>query len=233
MRANIEIYNEDCLEAMKAMPDKCFDLAIVDPPYRDENQPTKEMRDKVGGKMKTFGQKPTAEYFEQLFRVSKNQIIWGANNFLEHLRSTNCFLFWYKRNPMENYSDGELAWTSFNKVARCIPIDHFGAHTRDKIKTHPTQKPVDLYKWLLTKYGVCQVCKGEGKVIDDDVTKEKITCDECNGNFKVLDTHLGSGSIGVACWDLQIDLVGYEIDKQYYDGARKRIEQHCLQTQLF
>jgi site-specific DNA-methyltransferase (adenine-specific) len=96
----ITITNEDNMLLMARYPDNYFDLAIVDPPYRDTNQPTKEMRNKIGGKMSDFGKKPTKEYFEELFRINKNQIIWGANNFIENLYSTNCFIFWYKRNPM-------------------------------------------------------------------------------------------------------------------------------------
>jgi len=203
----INIYNQDCMEAMREMADNQFDLAIVDPPYRDKNNPTNQMRDKLGGNMQNFGFKPTKEFFVQLFRISKNQIIWGANNFIEHLYSTNCFLFWYKRNPWPTYSDGELAWTSFNSVAKCIPIDHFGNNTKDKIKFHPTQKPVMLYEWLLINYAK------EGD--------------------KILDTHLGSGSIAIACHNLGFDLTGYEIDKEYFEAANKRIEEHKQQKRLF
>lgn len=189
------------------MKDNQYDLAIVDPPYRDVNQPTKEMRNKINGKMKQFGFKPDSGFFKELFRVSKNQIIWGANNFFNILPNTNCFLFWYKRNPMENYSDGELAWTSFTSVAKCIPIDHFGNHTADKHKIHPTQKPVKLYEWLLMNYA-----------------KEGDT---------ILDTHLGSGSIAIACHNLGFSLDGYEIDKEYYDAAVKRLKQHQSQLTIF
>jgi site-specific DNA-methyltransferase (adenine-specific) len=203
----ITITNEDNMLLMARYPDNYFDLAIVDPPYRDENQPTKKMRNKIGGKMNDFGKKPNKEYFDELFRISKNQIIWGANNFIENLYSTNCFLFWYKKNPMENYSDGELAWTSFNKVARCIPIDHYGSNTRDKIKTHPTQKPVALYKWILDKYAK------EGD--------------------KILDTHLGSGSIAIAAHDYKYELTACELDKEYYDKAIQRIQNHVAQQKLF
>jgi site-specific DNA-methyltransferase (adenine-specific) len=195
------------MKLMARYKDNQFDLAIIDPPYRDVNQPTKEMRDKLGGNMKKFGLKPNKEFFVQLFRISKNQIIWGANNFIEHLSSTNCFLFWYKRNPMPNYSDGELAWTSFNSVAKCIPIDHFGKHTKDKLKFHPTQKPVMLYEWLLMNYAK------EGD--------------------KILDTHLGSGSIAIACHNLGFDLTACEIDKDYYNLAIERINQHKAQKRLF
>jgi len=195
------------MELMSRYPDNYFDLAIVDPPYRDQNQPTKQMREKMSGTMKTFGLKPQEEYFIELFRVSKNQIIWGANNFLENLRSTNCMLFWYKRNPMRNYSDGEFAWTSFDSVAKCIPIDHFGAHTSDKIKFHPTQKPVKLYEWLLMNYA-----------------KE---------NDKILDTHLGSGSIAIACHNLGYELTACELDKDYFEASIKRINDHVSQIRMF
>ena len=204
----ITMLHEDCMEFMKNTPDKAFELAIVDPPYRDQNQPTKEMRQKINGGMKYFGQKPSAEYFAELFRVSKNQIVWGGNNFIEHLWSTNCFLFWYKRNPMENYSDGEMAWTSLNSVARCIPIDHFGSHTGDSGNIiHPTQKPVALYKWLLSRYA--------------------------KPGDRILDTHGGSGSICIACHDLGYDLTWMELDKDYYEAAVARYKLHASQTQLF
>ena len=122
------ITNEDNMELMARYEDNYFDLAIIDPPYRDRNQPTKEMRNKLNGKMKNFGCKPKQEFFKELFRVSKNQIIWGANNFLENLYSSNCFLFWYKNNPMPNYSDGELAWTSFIPLQNVFQLD-ISAHT--------------------------------------------------------------------------------------------------------
>ena len=202
-----EAYNIDCMEAMKQMPDKAFELAIVDPPYREVNQPTKEMRNKVNGKMQNFGKPPKEEFFKELFRISNNQIIWGANNFLPLLPSTNCMLFWYKRNPMENYSDGEFAWTSFSSVSRCIPIDHFGAHTADQDKIHPTQKPVALYEWLLTHYA--------------------------KPGDRILDTHLGSGSSRIASYNLGFDFVGCEIDKDYFDAQEKRFAAHAAQTSLF
>ena len=198
----------DCMEFMRDIPDKYYELAIVDPPYRDKNQPTKEMRNKIGGKMKNFGGKPTQEYFNELFRISKNQIIWGANNFIECLYSTNCFLFWYKRNPMKNYSDGEMAWTSFDSVARCIPIDHFGAHTGDRgYIIHPTQKPVALYKWLLKNYA--------------------------KPNDKIFDSHVGSGSIRIACHDMGFDFTGCELDPDYWKAQEARYQNHAMQGDLF
>jgi len=192
----MKIMNCDCMDLMKEYPDKHFELAIVDPPYRDKNVPTKDMREK-GGKMDTFGQKPKEKYFHELFRVSKNQIIWGANNFIEKLYSTNCFIFWDKHQALENFSDGELAWTSFNSVAKKFnfPIH---LHNVEGFKIHPTQKPVKLYRWLLEQYG--------------------------NPGDKILDTHLGSGSIAIACHYMGYDLTACEIDKDYYESAMKRIK---------
>jgi site-specific DNA-methyltransferase (adenine-specific) len=198
----------DCMEFMKGCKDNQYDLAIVDPPYRNVNQPTKEMRQKNKGKMKDFGMKPSPEYFHELFRISKNQIIWGGNNFIEDLTSANCFLFWYKRNPMPNYSDGEMAWTSFNSVARCIPIDHFGSHTGDNGNIiHPTQKPVALYRWLLQNYAK-------------------------PGNT-IFDSHVGSGSIRIACHDMGFDFEGCEIDPDYHTAQEARFQNHIKQADLF
>jgi len=203
----IEITNEDNMDLMSRYPDNYFDLAIVDPPYRDANQPTKEMRNKVNGKMKEFGLKPTKEYFNELFRVSKNQIVWGGNNFISDLYSTNCMIFWYKQNPMPNYSDGEFAWTSFGSVSKCANIRHYGAHTFIENQIHPTEKPVKLYEWLLMNYAK------EGD--------------------KILDTHLGSGSIALACHNLGFELTACELDKDYFDESIKRINNHISQQRLF
>ena len=202
----IEYFNEDCMVGMARYPDKYFDLAIVDPPYRETNQPTKEMRNKIGGKMHNFGGKPEKSYFLELARVSVHQIVWGCNNFLPWLSSTNCMLFWYKRNPMPNYSDGEFAWTSFKEVSRCIPIDHFGAHTADTDKIHPTQKPVKLYTWLLSHYAK----QGD----------------------KILDTHAGSASSLIACYDMGFDYIGFEIDPDYYKAACNRIDETKAQIKM-
>lgn len=202
----IEMLNTDCKEYIAGLPDNAFDLAIIDPPYRDENNPTSRMT--KHGKMEKFGKKPTQKYFDELFRVSKNQIIWGANNFIENLKNTNCLLFWYKNNPVENYSDGEFAWCSFDDVSRCIPITHYGAQNRDgKNVIHPTQKPVALYKWLLSRYA--------------------------KPGDKILDTHGGSGSICIACHDLGFDLTWMELDADYYKAAVARYQNHAAQGTLF
>jgi site-specific DNA-methyltransferase (adenine-specific) len=202
-------YNMDCMEGMKEFPDKYFELAIVDPPYRDakNNAPTKDMRKKTtNGNMKSFGEKPNSQYFNELFRVSQNQIVWGGNNFIDNLYSTNCFLFWYKQNPMPNYSDGEMAWTSFQTVARCILLPYYGTLNSDFKKIHPTQKPVALYEWLLYNYAK----QGD----------------------KILDTHVGSASSLIACYNLGFDYVGFELDKDYYDMANKRIAENKAQIRF-
>jgi len=202
--AEINLYNSDCMEAMSNMANNQYDLAIVDPPYRNINAPTKDMRAK-GGKMNNFGNKPDKKYFKELFRISKNQIIWGGNNFIENLKNTNCIIFWYKHQSLDNFSDGELAWTSFNSVLKVFDYPIYKHNKTNKI--HPTQKPIQLYKWLLMNYAK----QGD----------------------KILDTHGGSMSIAIACHDLGFDLDCYEIDKEYYDMAVKRFEIHKAQLRLF
>ncbi len=192
---------------LPSYPDNHFDLAIVDPPYRDVNAPTNRMRAKRDGKMRHFGKRPTEAYFDELFRVSKNQIVWGANNFLEFLPNTNCMLFWYKMNPAKNYSDGEFAWTSFGGVGRCIPIMHFGAHNNGVLGIHETEKPEILYRWLANTYAK------QGDLI--------------------LDTHVGSASSLIAFEEMGFDYVGFELDADYYRDSCKRIEAFRAQPKLF
>ena len=204
-KADIKIYNEDCLPALKKMQDKQFDLAIVDPPYGLE-------RFKKGGshvnKYGTENQewnntKPTKEYFNELFRVSKYQIIWGANNF--ELPTSEYFIIWQKGNALEfSFAMVEQAWTNIKKPAKLFKYLH-AQNTDNRI--HPTQKPVALYKWLLKNYA--------------------------NEGDKILDTHLGSGSIAIACWDMGYDLTAYEVDKEYFDNACKRLETHKAQLTLW
>jgi site-specific DNA-methyltransferase (adenine-specific) len=209
-RAELDVRNVDCMELMRGFPDAHFDLAIVDPPYRnaEDNAPTKQMRANAkGGQMKDFGRKPDAEYFRELRRVSRNQIVWGANNFLEFLPSTNCVIFWFKHNPCDNYSDGELAWTSFPGVTRCFDFRYWGAINADRIKIHPTQKPVALYTWLLDEFA--------------------------KPGQRVLDTHLGSGSIAIACHYFGAHLTAAELDPHYYGEAMARIRSETAQVALF
>jgi site-specific DNA-methyltransferase (adenine-specific) len=208
MRAEINLYNEDCLQAMKAMQDKQFDLAIVDPPYglgkrttdggSKRNTQTKFMEDIR--RTNWDDSTPTQEYFNELKRVSKNQIVWGGNYF--ELHSYRTFVVWDKMTYVPTMSQVEMAVTSFDSPARLVKIN---SNQSDRI--HPTQKPVKLYKWLLNEYA--------------------------ETGDKILDTHLGSASIAVACWDMGFDLTAYEIDKEYYDKACKRFEQHSKQMQLW
>ena len=211
----MKIYNQDCLEAMKKMSNNQFDLAIVDPPYGINI--TKNKRLNNNSKKDWDKEIPTPEYFKELFRVSKEQIIWGGNYFIEYLKNTRCYLNWDKLNHSDTYADCEMAWTSFDKNAKIFKymwdgnrygfIGAIQGVGKKSIRTHPTQKPVALYEWLLMNYAK-----------KDD---------------KILDTHLGSGSIAIACYNLGYDLTGYEIDKDYFNSAVKRIEQHKSQIRMF
>ena len=212
----IEITNEDNMALMARYPDNYFDLAIVDPPYGigfgdyergGQGIKTKERHTK-NGKKKWDDSIPNQSYFNELKRVSKNQIIWGGNYF--PLEPTQCFIFWYKQNPVANFSDGELAWTSFKKPALCFDYRYYGnlsGKTSAPIKTHPTQKPIELYNFCLDKLA--------------------------NKGDKILDTHLGSGSIAIACHDYGFELTACELDKEYYDKAIERIKNHVSQQKLF
>lgn len=172
---NITLYNADCMEVMKSFPDKSFDLAIVDPPYGIEKAFQATSRIAKYGQVQTCNDyKPTKEYFEELFRVSKNQIIWGYNHLSDMLPSCKEFLFWYKHQPVDTYSDGELAWTSFRKTAKCIDLPYRGTINADEFRIHPTQKPVKLYGWILAHYA--------------------------KAGMKILDTHGGSMSSMIACY---------------------------------
>ena len=205
------IYNQDCMEAMKEMSDNQFDLAIVDPPYgigASEMTMGSGKNKKYKKGKKWDNETPTQKYFNEIQRVSKNQIIWGGNYFADKLKPTRCYIFWDKGiNGDCDFADGELAWCSFDKVLRKAPIRYKGFLGADNIRIHPTQKPVKLYEWLLMNYA-----------------KEGDT---------ILDTHLGSGSIAIACHNLGFELTGYEIDKEYFEAAKKRIEQHKQHARLW
>jgi site-specific DNA-methyltransferase (adenine-specific) len=219
-RANIQLFNMDCMEAMAKMPDKAFDLAIVDVPYGIDAASDVRGNTQYGNAKaisKSYGakdwdkSKPTGDYFKELFRVSENQIIWGANH-LGDMPPSPCWVVWDKDNGDNGYADCELAWASFSSAVRKIKYtwhgmiqQHMGKNK--EIRIHPTQKPVSLYKWLLQNYAK-------------------------QGN-KILDTHLGSGSIAIACWDMGFDLTGYEIDTDYFNDAVARLERHKAQGQLF
>ena len=202
----LTITNEDNMELMARYPDKYFDLAIVDPPYginrlHSGGMP-KSSRFKKWERKDWDNSIPTKEYFDELRRVSKNQIIWGGNYFTEFLKPSQGWIFWFKQKGM-TFADGELAWTSFDKATRQYDMSGMGGAN----KIHPTQKPIALYKWLLDKYAK------EGD--------------------KILDTHLGSGSIAIACHDYKFDLTACELDKEYFDKAMERINNHTAQQKLF
>lgn len=216
----ITITNEDNMLLMSRYPDKYFDLAIVDPPYGigfGEFNRTNKASNGERYKANKYKQgswddgTPTDDYFEELKRVSKNQIVWGGNYFPQlWINGCKGFIFWHKGNPVPNFSDGELAFTSFNKVARQFDFRYYGGlqgNTSAENKIHPTQKPKELYRWLLDNYAI------EGD--------------------KILDTHLGSGSIAIACHDYGFELTACELDTDYYNKAIERVKNHVKQLTLF
>ena len=205
----IDLTNEDNMELMKRYPDNYFELAIVDPPYGIETKGNAQDRFRMGKDLSLINDaKPTKKYFNELFRVSKNQIIWGYNHLSNLLPSCREFIFWNKQNPVVTFSDGELAWSSFMGTAKCFDYSFNKAIQDNKNqKIHPTQKTYKLYEWLLMNYA--------------------------NEGDKILDTHLGSGSIALACHNLGFDLVGCELDTEYYDAACKRLKQHKSQLTIF
>jgi len=208
---SLTITNEDNMELMKRYPDNYFDLAIVDPPYGinfsetiEKNTWNKRLKNKHS-KKNWDNAIPNKEYFDELFRVSKNQIIWGGNYFIEFLPSTNCFIIWFKSQNFTG-ADCELAWSSFKSPSRSFKLSRIEAHGNEK-KIHPTQKNIKIYKWLLDKYAK----QGD----------------------KILDTHLGSMSIAIACSDYGFDLVGCELDTEYYNKGLERVKNHINQQKLF
>ena len=198
--------NEDNMIMMARYPDNYFDLAIVDPPYGIEVK-TRVFDD---GK-KWDNEIPTKQYFKQLFRVSKNQIIWGGNYFLDYLNPTPCFLIWDKKMTDKHLmSMSEFAWTSFrtkNLIFRQPPVGDRGFYNIDGTRIHPTQKPPSLYEYCLMNYA-----------------KE---------GYKIVDTHRGSASLDIACHDLGFDLVTCELDTDYFNDGNKRLFQHQQQLTMF
>jgi len=214
-----ETHNTDCLEAMRAMPDKAFDLAIVDPPYgigEDGSKNHTRTKLAVAQNYKAFSgndiDAPSVDYFLELRRVSRNQIIWGANHFIERFATnSSCWIVWDKDNGFSDFADCELAWASFSSAVRRLRFKWAGMLQEDmankEIRIHPTQKPVALYKWLLTNYA--------------------------KPGQTILDTHLGSGSSRIAAYDLGFDFTGYELDKDYFDTQEERFANHIAQAKLF
>lgn len=217
----IELLHIDCMEYMKTLPDKAFDLAIVDPEYRDDNQPDQNMR--KSGTMKHWKGAPKADYFSELFRVSKNQIIFGGNYFTEHLAANNNWFVWYKNNDGTHMSMAEMAWVSIRKNIKVFDYRPMG----NNVDWHPTAKPIKVYKYLLHTYAKRPICTHKHT---EDYNH---LCTDCNKPFKILDTHLGSGSSAIAAHDMGFDFVGCEIDQDYYQAALKRYNNAIKQTKLF
>jgi len=204
-----EVTNEDCMEGMARYPDKYFDLAIVDPPYGIGYDGQRKSTSKHGGRrekvFKGWDNKiPDEYYFNELFRVSKNQIIWGGNYFTMFLPSSMGWIFWDKGQRINN-SDGELAFTSFNRALRVFTLNRVFILEFGDTK-HPTQKPVALYKWLLQNYAK----QGD----------------------KILDTHLGSGSSRIAAYEMGFDFTAFELDKEYFEAQEKRYKAHISQLKM-
>lgn len=216
-----KLYLMDCMEGMKEFPDGFFDLAIVDPVYGGVTQGGYMTNKAAGGVAKhpdyvlsLWQQEKTGkEYFQELFRVSKNQVVWGGNYFAVEIgKDSQGWIVWDKQHQADrSFADCELAWTSFNQATRIFRYMWDGmlqGNMRDKeLKIHPTQKPVALYKWILSRYAK------EGD--------------------KILDTHVGSASSLIACHDLHFDFCGFEIDETYFAAATDRMQQHFSQLALF
>jgi len=199
------------MKLMARYPDNHFDLAIVDPPYGIDvtkmtlgNGKKKTNRGSTNWDSKT----PTKEYFNELRRVSKNQVIWGANYMTENLPPSMGWIYWNKGTGLNDFSDGELAYTSFNRALRSYKVSWVGANANNGTpRIHPTEKPIKLYEWILMNYAK------EGD--------------------KILDTHLGSGSVAIACHNLGFDLTACELDKDYFEASQKRLQQHQSQIRMF
>ena len=212
-RAKINLHNGDNMPAMREMPDNAYSLSITDPPYGIGMDRT--IGSDKCGRMTKYAKKdwdsapPDADYFRELVRVSTNQIIWGANYYPQHLRPSMGWVFWDKEASAD-FSDGELAYTSFDRALRKFTFAWMGMRQGDmknkEVRIHSTQKPVALYKWLLSNYA--------------------------KPGDTILDTHCGSGSIAIACWDAGYDLDAWELDPDYYAGAVARLDKHKRQGQF-
>jgi len=210
--AEINFYNIDCIEFMKTKPNNYYDLAIVDPPYgiNVNMNMGKKKGEKARYEKKDWDKNiPSKEYFNELFRVSKNQIIWGGNYMTDYLKQSMCWVVWDKEVPTGvSFSDFELAWTSFNIAAKKVKLPYCGfIGLNGKKRIHPTEKPIILYRWLLKEFA-----------------KE---------NYKILDTHGGSFTNAIACDKEKFDLDICEINKQYFDNGIKQYNEFKQQTTMF
>jgi site-specific DNA-methyltransferase (adenine-specific) len=205
----IELVNGDCLQYMATLEDNSFDLAVVDPPYGMKSLGAQKggvglFKNRVfhHGAIDHWDISPSVKYFNELCRVSVNQIVWGGQYFTDKLSVSREWITWDKCQPWETFSQVELAWTSFKGTTKLFKYDN-----RYSGKIHPTQKPVALYQWIFDKYAK----KG----------------------MKILDTHLGSGSSAIAAHDSGLDFVGIELDADYFQAAKERLETHQQQLRLF
>jgi site-specific DNA-methyltransferase (adenine-specific) len=206
----VKLYHMDCLEYMRGLPDKAFELAVCDPPYGINFAKKHTGNGWVVRESKSWDSAaPDSSYFDQLFRVSKNQIIWGANYMTPHLPPSQHWIFWDKGQRNFSLADGELAYSSFDRALRVFEMSRGAMQAEQGMeqKFHPTQKPVKLYEWLLTNYAK----KGD----------------------RILDTHLGSGSSAIASHNLGFDFTGCELDQDYYEASVKRFNAHAAQQSLF
>jgi site-specific DNA-methyltransferase (adenine-specific) len=205
----IKFYNTDNIRFMKTKADNYYDLAIVDPPYGINASKRKSY---FSNNKKQYKEKewdnaiPTSEYFEQLFRVSKNQIIWGGNYFIEHLHSSKCWITWDKMNGTNDMPDCELAWTSFNTKMRLFQMHHFSKDVKFE-RIHQTQKPVKLYRWMLQEFA--------------------------EPDFKIIDTHGGSFTHAIAAEIEGFSLDIMDIDKEYYESGLTQYNAFIKQKTLF
>ena len=204
--SNVQLIHGDCMEYMATLPDRAYELAIVDPPYNIVSQQIRGIGSRIDptGKMNDWNhKKPSDEYFKELFRVSEHCIIWGSNNFL--LPESEYFIVWDKHQTVSNFASAELAYTNIKMPAK---VFRYSVHQmmQDQKKIHPTQKPVALYQWLLKNYA--------------------------KPGDRILDTHLGSGSSAIAADIMGFDFTGIEIDKDYYEAALDRFNRHKQQCVL-
>jgi len=218
----LSFYNADNMDIMKQYPDKYFDLAIVDPPYGigagsvNFQSGTRKRPSKFHKVNDWDNAIPLEEYWKELFRISKNQIVWGGNYMTEFLPPSRCWVFWDKGTGDNSYADGELAWCSFDKVVKKFTKFWSGGNAKEKgdlDRVHPTQKPIQLYEWLLNNYA--------------------------NENDKIIDTHLGSGSIAIAIDKANtldkknLTFVGIELDEKYYKKSIERFKNYKQQKTIF
>jgi site-specific DNA-methyltransferase (adenine-specific) len=212
----IQVYNENCMQTMARYEDNYFDLAIVDPPYgigidKAINANNGKQGFKQYKKTDWDNNTPTQEYFDELFRVSKHQIIWGGNYFIDKIKKpSQGWLIWNKVQRNFTMSDAEIAWSSFDRTIRCFDLSRGGAmgcNNKSGGKRHPTQKPVALYNWILDRYA--------------------------KPDFKIIDTHLGSGSNAISCHHYGCELVAAELDTDYFNDSFKRFKLNTAQQKLF